>query len=77
METRTLIDAQNARDAADDPTDGAANHGAERTGRTLAFARPALDAARHALRLRHHRHCDNGKKRGSSDQTTIHECLLL
>lgn len=44
--------------------------------RRARLPRTSLYPAWHPLCLRQHRHRDDGKKRGGSDQTTTHECLL-
>ena len=48
-EARPLICAQNARDAANDPSDRAANDSAYRTCRALAFAGTPFNASGHTL----------------------------
>jgi hypothetical protein len=48
-ETRPLIYTQNACDAADNPSNRAADDSADRTGRAFAFAGTPLNAARHTL----------------------------
>jgi hypothetical protein len=48
-EARPLVYTQNARDAADDPADRAANDSAYRTCRALAFSFTTFDATGHAL----------------------------
>src|SRR4051794_33906224 len=50
-EARTLIDAEHAGDAANDPTDRPAYNGSDGTGRALALPGTAFDAAGDALRL--------------------------
>ena len=49
VEARPLIYTQNACDAADDPSDRAANDCAYRTSRSLAFAGTSFNAAGHTL----------------------------
>ena len=48
-EARPLIYTQNARDAADDPADRAANDSAYRTCRALAFSGTSFNASGHTL----------------------------
>jgi hypothetical protein len=48
-EARPLVYTQNARDAADDPADRAANDSAYRTCRALAFSGTAFNASGHTL----------------------------
>jgi len=75
MEAWTLVNAKNAGNATNHTADGAADNRANWTGSTLAFARPALNSARHTLRLRYCWNGDNGKDGGGSEKTAKHECL--
>jgi hypothetical protein len=69
--------SQHAIDAADHPTDYAADdstgHRADRTGRALALSCTVLATAHDALRLRGERQRKNGKNAGSHDQSRFHE----
>jgi hypothetical protein len=72
--------SQHAIDAADHPTDYAADdstgHRADRTGRALALGCATLAAAHDALGLRGERQRKNGKNAGSPgshDQSRFHE----
>ena len=60
---RTLVDAQNAGNAADHAANDAADHGADRTGGPLTVARASLDAAGDALGLGQRGNGEDGDKR--------------
>jgi hypothetical protein len=49
VEARTLIDAQNSRHTADDPSDRATNNSSHRPGSPLAFSCTTFDASGHTL----------------------------
>ena len=57
VKARTLLDAQNAGDAANHAADHAANNGADRAGSPFALPGASLNAPRNALGLR-----DDGKR---------------
>jgi hypothetical protein len=69
-EARTLIDTQNATDAANHTTDNASDHSADRAGRALSFTSAVLNASRNSLGRRYDRHCHNGSEHGNQEITT-------
>ena len=80
VKARTIVDAQNAVDAADHAANDTADHGTDRTGGAFAISRASLNATGDPLGLR-----DDGQRHGggngsNSDKTTDHDnsrgCLL-
>jgi hypothetical protein len=77
-ESRSCVHSQHAVDAAHDTTDDPAYDGADRPGRTLSFARAALDPSRHTLRRRSDGHRYDGSEDGNQETTTyLHLNVLL
>ena len=72
VKARTLLDAQNAGDAANHAADHAANNGAYRAGSPFALSRASLNAPRNALGLRDDRKRHQGEKGGHPDKTADH-----
>src|SRR5437870_655237 len=71
-----LIDTEHAGNATYHAANGAADNGANRTGRTVALARAALDSTRYALGLSDNGNSHCGANGGSSDKTADHDELL-
>jgi hypothetical protein len=74
VKARTLVDAENAVDATDNTADDTTNHGAERTGGSLAIARAAFDPAGNSLGGRRDGQHYYGYKGGKSDKSADHVC---
>ena len=72
VETRALIDAQNAVDAANHTTDHAANDGTHRAGSPFALSRSSFNSSRNTLGLRNDWKRHHGEKGSNSDETADH-----
>jgi hypothetical protein len=73
VKARSLVDAENPVNSSDHAANDAADHGADRTGRSLALSGALINSADDPLGLRHDRKRDGGNNGKNSDKAADHD----